>query len=150
MDTSTSSFYANKTILLTGGTGSVGQQLVRALLNGNLRALVLLDNNEGALYDLEQERKSKKVSFFVADIRDKERIDPLFEGVDYVFHLAALKNVPMCEDNPYEAVKTNIIGTQNLIEVCLRQNVKKVMFRARANLSSQPRYMVPLNSSQNA
>ena len=128
MDTSTSSFYANKTILLTGGTGSVGQQLVRALLNGNLRALVLLDNNEGALYDLEQERKSKKVSFFVADIRDKERIDPLFEGVDYVFHLAALKNVPMCEDNPYEAVKTNIIGTQNLIEVCLRQNVKKAMF----------------------
>jgi len=128
MDTSTSSFYANKTILLTGGTGSVGQQIVRALLNGNPRALVLLDNNEGALYDLEQERKSKKVSFFVADIRDKERIDPLFEGVDYVFHLAALKNVPMCEDNPYEAVKTNIIGTQNLIEVCLRQNVKKVMF----------------------
>jgi len=128
MDTSTSSFYANKTILLTGGTGSVGQQLVRALLNGNPRALVLLDNNEGALYDLEQERKSKKVSFFVADIRDKERIDPLFEGVDYVFHLAALKNVPMCEDNPYEAVKTNIIGTQNLIEVCLRQNVKKAMF----------------------
>ena len=63
MDTSTSSFYANKTILLTGGTGSVGQQLVRALLNGNPRALVLLDNNEGALYDLEQELIEKSVVF---------------------------------------------------------------------------------------
>lgn len=128
MNTPTSPFYANKTILLTGGAGSVGTQLVRALLNANPRALVLLDNNEGALYDLEQDLKSKKVSFFVADVRDKERIAPLFEGVDCVFHLAALKNVPMCEYNPYEAVKTNIIGTQNLIDVCLRQNVKKVIF----------------------
>jgi FlaA1/EpsC-like NDP-sugar epimerase len=128
MNTAESSFYSNKTVLLTGGAGSVGTQLVRALLNVNPRALVLLDNNEGALYDLEQELKSKKVCFFVADIRDKERIDPLFEGVDYVFHLAALKNVPMCEDNPYEVVKTNIIGTQNLIEVCSRHNVKKVVF----------------------
>jgi len=128
MNSSESSFYAHKTILLTGGAGSIGSQFVRALLNLNPRALVLLDNNEGALYDLEQNLKSKKVSFFVADVRDKERIEPLFEGVDYVFHLAALKNVPMCEDNPYEAVKTNIIGTQNLIEVCLRQNVKKAIF----------------------
>jgi FlaA1/EpsC-like NDP-sugar epimerase len=128
MNTPISSFYANKTILLTGGAGSVGSQLVRTLLGVKPRALVLLDNNEGAMYDLEQDLKSKKVSYFVADVRDKERIEPLFEGVDYVFHLAALKNVPMCEYNPYEAVKTNIIGTQNLIDVCLRQNVKKVMF----------------------
>jgi UDP-N-acetylglucosamine 4,6-dehydratase/5-epimerase len=128
MYASESSFYTNKAILLTGGAGSVGPQLVRALLNFNPRAVVILDNNECALYDLEQELKSKKVSFFVADIRDKERIEPLFDGIDYVFHLAALKNVPMCEHNPYEAVKTNIIGTQNVIEVCLRQDVKKVMF----------------------
>ncbi len=128
MDTPTSSFYANKNILLTGGAGSVGPHLVRALLKANPNSLVVLDNNEGALYDLEQDLKSNKVSFFVGDIRDKERIEPLFEGVDYVFHLAALKNVPMCEYNPYEAVKTNIIGTQNVVEGCLRHNVKKVIF----------------------
>jgi UDP-N-acetylglucosamine 4,6-dehydratase len=128
MNTFESSFYTNKTILLTGGAGSVGAQLVRALLNAKPRALILLDNNEGALYDLEQDLKSKKVSFFIADVRDKERIAPFFEGVDYVFHLAALKNVPMCEYNPYEAVKTNIIGTQNVIEICLQQKVQKVIF----------------------
>jgi FlaA1/EpsC-like NDP-sugar epimerase len=128
MPTTNPAFYTNKNILLTGGAGSVGPHIVRALLNTNPNALVVLDNNEGALYDLEQELKSKKASFFVADIRDKERIEPLFEGVDYVFHLAALKNVPMCEYNPYEAVKTNIIGTQNVIDVCLRHNVKKVIF----------------------
>ena len=128
MDDICTSFYSNKTILLTGGAGSVGSQFVRALLNASPRNVVILDNNEGALYDLEQDLRSNKVSYFIADIRDKERIEPLFAGVDYVFHLAALKNVPMCEYNPYEAVKTNIIGTQNLIEVCVRHNVRKVIF----------------------
>lgn len=122
------SIYGNKAILITGGAGSVGSELVRFLLSASPRSITLLDNNEGALFDLEQDLRSDKVSFFIADIRDKERIEPLFEGVDLVFHLAALKNVPMCEYNPYEAVKTNIIGTKNLIDACLRHNVEKVMF----------------------
>jgi FlaA1/EpsC-like NDP-sugar epimerase len=122
------SFYSNKTVLITGGAGSVGSQLVRFLLRANPRNVTLLDNDEGALYDLEQDLRSDNVSFFIADIRDKERIEPLFAGVDLVFHLAALKNVPMCEHNPYEAVKTNIIGTKNVIDACLQHNVQKAIF----------------------
>jgi UDP-N-acetylglucosamine 4,6-dehydratase/5-epimerase len=121
-------FYANKTILVTGGAGSVGTELVRTLLKLDPQSVVLIDNNEGAIYDLEQDLRSSKLSTFIADIRDKERIEPLFEGADFVFHLAALKNLPMCESNPYEAVKTNIVGTKNVIDACLRENVKKVIF----------------------
>ena len=90
--------------------------------------MILIDNNEAALYDLEQDLKSSKVSTVVADVKDKERMEPLFNGVDFVFHLAALKNVPVCECNPYEAVKTNVTGTHNLIDLCLRENVEKVIF----------------------
>jgi UDP-N-acetylglucosamine 4,6-dehydratase/5-epimerase len=121
-------FYENKTILVTGAAGSVGTELVRTLLEFNPRNLVLVDNNEGGLYDLEQDLRSSELSTFVADIRDKERIEPLFKGVDLVFHLAGLKNLPMCEHNPYEAIKTNIVGTKNVIDACLRGSVEKAIF----------------------
>jgi UDP-N-acetylglucosamine 4,6-dehydratase/5-epimerase len=121
-------FYENKTILVTGAAGSVGTELVRTLLEFNPRNLVLVDNNEGGLYDLEQDLRSSELSTFVADIRDKERIEPLFKGVDLVFHLAGLKNLPMCEQNPYEAIKTNIVGTKNVIDACLRGSVEKAIF----------------------
>ena len=125
---STNKFYENKTILVTGGAGSVGTELVRTLLEFKPRDLVLIDNNEGAVYDLEQDLRSTRLSTFIADVRDKERIEPLFDGVDLVFHLAGLKNLPICEYNPYEAVKTNIVGTKNVIDACLRGNVAKVIF----------------------
>ena len=115
-------------MLVTGGAGSIGTALVRILLKFNPQNVVLIDNNEGAIFDLEQDLRSSRLSTFIADIRDKERIEPLFEGADFVFHLAALKNLPMCESNPYEAVKTNIVGTKNVIDACLRENVKKVIF----------------------
>jgi FlaA1/EpsC-like NDP-sugar epimerase len=121
-------FYKNKTVLVTGGAGSIGTALVRTLLEFNPQNVVLIDNNEGAVYDLEQDLRSSRLSTFIADIRDKERIESLFEGADIVFHLAALKNLPICEFNPYEAVKTNIVGTKNVIDACLREDVKKVIF----------------------
>jgi UDP-N-acetylglucosamine 4,6-dehydratase/5-epimerase len=125
---SMNAFYNRKTILITGGAGSIGSQLVRALLETEARAVILVDTDEGALYDLEQDLKSGKVSSVVADVRDKETMEPAVDGVDFVFHLAALKNVPMCEQNPYEAVKTNVTGTQNVIDLCLRHNVEKMIF----------------------
>ncbi len=92
---SISEFCKNKTVLVTGGGGSVGTALVRTLLKFNPQNVVLIDNNEGAIYDREQDLRSRRLSTFIADIRDKERIEPLFEGVDFVFHLAAL-NMSQC------------------------------------------------------
>ncbi len=80
------------------------------------------------MYDLEQDLRSRRLSTFIADVRDKEGIESLFEGVDLVFHLAGLKNLPICEHNPYEAVKTNIVRTKNVIDACLRGNVEKAIF----------------------
>jgi FlaA1/EpsC-like NDP-sugar epimerase len=113
---------------MTSGAGSIGSQLVRTLLDSNPCAVILTDNNEGALYDLEQDLKSSKVSTFVAHVKDKDSMEPLFDGVDFVFHLAGLKNVSVCEYDPYEAIKTNIAGTHNLVDRCLRENVGKVIF----------------------
>lgn len=125
---SSDAFYHRKIILMTGGAGSIGSHLVRTLLEADPHSVILIDNNEGALYDLEQDLKSSKVSTVVADVKDKESIEPLFDSVDFVFHLAALKNVPMCEYSPYEAVKTNVTGTHNVIDLCLRENVEKMIF----------------------
>ncbi|MGD0327204.1 MAG: SDR family NAD(P)-dependent oxidoreductase [Halobacteriota archaeon] len=96
----TNAFYHHKTVLMTSGAGSIGSQLVRTLLDSNPCAVTLTDNNEGALHDLEQDLRSSKVYTFVADVKDKDSMEPLFDGVDFVFHLAGLKNVSMCEYNP--------------------------------------------------
>ncbi|MHA1835706.1 MAG: polysaccharide biosynthesis protein, partial [Candidatus Odinarchaeia archaeon] len=111
-------FYADKVILVSGGAGSIGSKIVKMLLNFNPKTIRVLDVNETALYFFQQNlRKNSKLRFFLGDIRDKNRLKRAIEGVDIVFHTAALKHVPLCEYNPLEAVKTNVIGTQNLIEV---------------------------------
>lgn len=118
-------FYKNKTILVTGGVGSIGSKIVRKVLEYGPKAVRVLDNNETGLFNLEQELNSKKIRAFVGDIRDKNRLKMAIESVDIVFHAAALKHVPLCEFNPFEAVKTNILGTQNLIEVAIDEEVEK-------------------------
>lgn len=120
-------FYKNKTILVTGGAGSIGSELVRKLLELGPKAVRVLDINETALFDLEQELQSDKIRSFIGDVRDKSRLKRAFEGVDIIFHAAALKHVPLCEYNPFDAVKTNVIGTQNVMDTALDENVDKVI-----------------------
>ena len=118
-------FYVGKTILVTGGVGSIGSEVVRKVLEYNPEAVRVLDSNETGLFDLEQELQSEKIRLFIGDIKDKERLKRAIENVDIVFHAAALKHVPLCEYNPFEAVKTNVIATQNLIDVAIDEEVEK-------------------------
>ena len=118
-------FYEDKIILVTGGVGSIGSEIVRKVLMSNPEAVRVLDSNETGLFDLEQELQSEKIRLFVGDVKDKERLRRAIEDVDVVFHAAALKHVPLCEYNPFEAVKTNVVGTQNLIDVAMDEEVEK-------------------------
>jgi len=118
-------FYQDKTILVSGGAGSIGSAIVRKILEFEPKTVRALDINETGLFELEQSLKSQKLRLFIGDIRDRERLRRAIEGVDIVFHAAALKHVPLCEYNPFEAVKTNVIGTQNLIEVSMDEEVEK-------------------------
>ncbi len=120
-------FYNDKVILVTGGVGSIGSEIIRSVLRYNPRAVRVLDNNETGLFDLEQELQSGKFRPLVGDIRDKERLKRAIEDVDVVFHAAALKHVPLCEYNPFEAVKTNVLGTQNLIDVAMEARIEKLI-----------------------
>ena len=123
------SYFDKKIILVTGGSGSVGSQLVSALLNTNCKTIRILSNNEHELYLLQNKYPNeKKLRFLLGDIRDKERLFVATEDVDIVFHAAALKHVPLCEYNPFDAVQTNVVGTQNIIEACKHSNVKKFVF----------------------
>ena len=121
------SFYKDKVVLVTGGTGSIGSQIVKKLLEHDPKAVRVLDNNETSLFELEQELNSDKIRILIGDIRDNERLMRALEGVDIVFHAGALKHVPLCEYNPFDAVKTNVIGTQNVLNAALDQNVDKVI-----------------------
>lgn len=121
------SYYHGKTVLVTGGVGSIGSYLVREILKFDPKSVRVFDNNESGLFDLEQELGPRKIRSFVGDIRDKDRLTMAMEDVDIVFHAAALKHVPLCEFNPFDAVKTNVVGTQNVLDAAFAQNVQKVI-----------------------
>src|SRR3989344_5195709 len=115
-----------KIVLVTGGTGSIGSEIVRQLLKSKGRQIRVFSRDEHKQHELKSELgPDKRLRYLIGDIRDKERMDFAFQGVDIIFHAAALKHVPVWEYNPFEAVKTNIIGTQNIIENALRHNVEK-------------------------
>lgn len=118
-------------ILVTGGTGTIGKSLIKHILdhfNPSVIRILSRDETKQHILKKELENSSKKVRFFIGNIRDKERLDRALQNVDIVFHLAALKHVVACEYNPFEAIKTNVLGVQNLIDTCIKNNVKKVVF----------------------
>ena len=120
-------YYKGKKILVTGGSGSIGRKIVQELLNYDIDVVRVFDNNETALFDLEQELKSPKLRILVGDIRDIRRLERAFKDIDIIFHAAAYKHVPICEFNPMDAVKTNVIGTQNVIDAAISCNVEKMI-----------------------
>jgi FlaA1/EpsC-like NDP-sugar epimerase len=122
--------FSNKRILVTGACGTIGRELTGQLLNAyQLDELVALDNNESELFFLEQEfAKFSNAHFFLADIRDKDKLCRIMDGIDIVFHTAAYKHVILCERSPLEAVQTNIIGVQNIIDAAVENKVEKVLF----------------------
>lgn len=116
----------NSTVLVTGGTGSIGSAIVRQLIEHSAKVIVF-SRDEYKQYELKQELKSPKVQFIIGDIKSFDSINAALRGVHYCFHTAAMKHVPICEENPFEAVKTNIIGTENLINAAIANKVYKVL-----------------------
>lgn len=123
--------YKNKTILITGGTGSFGKAFLKHVLASKklsqVKKIKILSRDECKQDEMRQKFISNKIDYYIADIRDFDSIKKFFYDVDYVFHAAALKQVPSCEFFPMEAVKTNILGSQNVLDACCESNVKKVI-----------------------
>ena len=121
-----------KSLLITGGTGSFGKQFARTVLRQfpDIRRLVIFSRDELKQYEMSCSpdfSDADKLRFFIGDIRDKDRLSRALEGIDVVIHAAALKQVPAAEYNPFEAIKTNVLGAQNLIETCLDKGVSRVV-----------------------
>jgi len=115
----------NKKILVTGGAGSIGSRIVKKLLEYDVSVIRVFDNDETALFYIGEEHNGgDTVRLLLGDIRDKDRLELALENIDIVFHCAAVKHVPLCEYNPFEAVKTNIMGTHNIIELSIKNNVE--------------------------
>ena len=117
-----------KTVLITGGTGSFGKKFVQMVLEKySVQKLIVFSRDELKQYEMQQQIQDERLRFFIGDVRDSERLHRAFHGVDVVVHAAALKQVPACEYNPIEAVKTNIMGAQNIINAAVDNGVKKVI-----------------------
>ncbi len=116
--------FEGKKILITGGTGSLGKALTTRLLKTNVDTIRIFSRNENRQVSMESEFNDKRLRFLIGDVRDFHRLDRALEDVDIIFHAAALKHVPVIEYNPFEAIKTNVIGTQNVIDACLHQDLE--------------------------
>ena len=121
------SYFKDKTILVTGGTGSFGKNFVGRVLETEVKKVIVFSRDELKQYEMAQEFTDPRIRFFIGDVRDKDRLYRAFDGVDIVVHAAAIKHVGVCEYNPFEAIKTNILGAQNIIETAIDRGVEKVI-----------------------
>ena len=126
--------FKDKVLLITGGTGSFGNAVAKRFIKSNIKEIRILSRDEKKQDDMRHEYQqlypkfASKLKFYIGDVRDYKSIEYAFKGVDYVFHAAALKQVPSCEFYPIEAVKTNVLGSDNVIDACVKHGVKKAIF----------------------
>ena len=130
--------FNNKTILITGGTGSFGNAVLKRYLDLNVKEIRIFSRDEKKQDDQRKFYKDDRIKFYLGDVRNRGSIDDVMRGVDYVFHAAALKQVPSCEFHPLESVKTNILGTSNVIDSAYKFKVSKIvcMFKYRQSCLS--------------
>jgi UDP-N-acetylglucosamine 4,6-dehydratase len=119
--------FNNKVLLITGGTGSFGNAVLRRFLNTDIKEVRIFSRDEKKQDDMRKKFNSDKLKFYIGDVRDYQSVVNTMRGVDFVFHAAALKQVPSCEFYPLEAVKTNVLGTENVLEAAIMCNVKNVV-----------------------
>lgn len=119
--------FKGKTILITGGTGSFGNAVMKKFLHTDIKEIRVFSRDEKKQDDLRKKYNNDKLKFYIGDVRDVLSVESAMRGVDFVFHAAALKQVPSCEFFPIEAVKTNILGTENVVQSAIRASVKNNM-----------------------
>lgn len=119
--------FQDKTLLITGGTGSFGNAVLRRFLNTNIKEIRIFSRDEKKQEDMRKQYSNNKLKFYLGDVRDINSIEDAVRGVDYIFHAAALKQVPSCEFYPMQAVQTNVIGTENVLNAAIREGAKKVV-----------------------
>jgi UDP-glucose 4-epimerase len=121
------SIFKDKTLLITGGTGSFGNAVLRRFLDSDIKEIRIFSRDEKKQDDMRHQLQNEKVKFYIGDVRDKRSVDGAMHGVDYVFHAAALKQVPSCEFFPIQAVRTNVFGTENVLDSAIQHGVKNVV-----------------------
>ena len=121
------SLFKNKTLLITGGTGSFGNAVLKRFLDTDIKEIRIFSRDEKKQDDMRHALQNPKVKFYIGDVRDQRSVDGAMHGVDYIFHAAALKQVPSCEFFPIQAVRTNVFGTENVLDSAIRHGVKNVV-----------------------
>lgn len=120
--------FNGKTVLITGGTGSFGSQIISSFLTSNAAEVRIFSRDEKKQHEMRETLADDRINFYLGDVRDISSLGQAISGVDYIFHAAALKHVPSCEFYPMEAIKTNVIGTDNVLDLSIKHNVRKAIF----------------------